>query len=261
LALVPTQLHRLDRHNAKVKGLAQGKVMTVVNHRYVARRHELFLFTQLCGNPLHLQRRRANPSMKRKRNDGPKLKRFKLGNTDMECSVLGLGGAALGGVFGDVEFEECIATVHEAVLEHGINFIDTSPYYGNSEVMLGHCLKGLPRDSYYLATKCGRYGDDEFDFSAPRMEKSVKESIAQLGVQYLDLIQLHDIEFADISQLVNETLPALAVLKEQGLVRYIGISSCEFLRVCVCGFSSHAYSSLARALSLSLSLSLFLLPL
>ena len=103
--------------------------------------------------------------------ENQQLPRFQL-LPGLECSVMGLGGAALGGVFGDVEFEECIATVHEAVLEHGINFIDTSPYYGNSEMMLGHCLRGLPRDSYAIASKCGRYGDNEFDFSAARVQKS-----------------------------------------------------------------------------------------
>ena len=100
-----------------------------------------------------------------------------------------------------------------------------SPYYGNSEIVLGHCLRGLPRDSYFIASKCGRYGDEDFDFSAERVQKSVSESIANLGCEYLDLIQLHDIEFGDISQLVNETLPALEALKEKKLVRFIGISS------------------------------------
>jgi diketogulonate reductase-like aldo/keto reductase len=108
------------------------------------------------------------------------LPRLQLGSTSMNVTQLGLGGAAFGGVFGDVELDECIATVHEAVLEHGINFIDTSPYYGDSETVLGHCLKGLPRDKYFIATKCGRYGDDDFDFSASRVCQSVSDSIEKV---------------------------------------------------------------------------------
>jgi len=125
----------------------------------------------------------------------------------MEVTVLGLGAAGLGGVFGDVQLEECIQTVHEAVLQHGINFIDTSPYYGNSESTLGKCLKGIPRDRYYIASKLGRYGDDDFDYSAKRVEVSVRESIETLGVRYLDIIQLHDIEFANLEEIAMQTTP------------------------------------------------------
>ena len=70
----------------------------------------------------------------------------------------------------------------------------------------------------------GRYGDREFDFSAKRVTASVDESLARLGVDVIDLIQCHDIEFGSIDQVVEETLPALKKLKEAGKVRFVGIT-------------------------------------
>jgi L-galactose dehydrogenase len=90
--------------------------------------------------------------------------------------------------------------------------------------VLGKALKGVPRDKYYLATKAGRYGEDEFDFSPQRITSSVDESLARLGVDYLDLIQCHDIEFVSLDQIVNESIPALRKLQEQGKVRLVGIT-------------------------------------
>jgi aryl-alcohol dehydrogenase-like predicted oxidoreductase len=120
---------------------------------------------------------------------------------------------------------EGISAVHTA-LDLGINFIDVSPYYGltKAETVLGKALKGIPRDKYYLATKLGRYGEDEFDFSTQRITSSVDESLARLGVDYLDLIQCHDIEFVSLDQIVNESIPALRKLQEQGKVRLVGIT-------------------------------------
>ena len=89
---------------------------------------------------------------------------------------------------------------------------------------LGRALKRIDRDKYYLATKVGRYGDKEFDFSAKRVTASVDESLARLGVDVIDLIQCHDIEFGSIDQIVDETLPALRKLKEAGKVRFVGIT-------------------------------------
>ena len=75
--------------------------------------------------------------------------------------------------------------------------------------MLGKALYGIDRDRYILATKVGRYGDAEFDFSAERVVRSVDESLDRLGVDHIDLIQCHDIEFGELDQIVNETVPAL----------------------------------------------------
>lgn len=148
-----------------------------------------------------------------------------LGTTGMTVSCLSFGGSSLGGVFREISEVDGIRTVHTA-LDHGINFIDTSPYYGvtQAETVLGKALKEVDRSRYFLATKVGQYADGLFDFSATRVIRSVDESLARLHVDYIDLIQCHDIEFADIRQIVEETLPALHRLKVTGKVRHVGIT-------------------------------------
>jgi len=151
----------------------------------------------------------------------------KLGNTGLEVSVLSFGASSLGAVFHEINLDECIQTVH-AALDGGMNFIDVSPAYGETlaETNLGKALEGVARGRYYLATKIGSYSEarKDYDYSAARTEKSVYESLKRLGVDYVDIIQCHDIEFADHDQIVNETLPALHRLKGQGLARFIGIT-------------------------------------
>jgi L-galactose dehydrogenase len=148
-----------------------------------------------------------------------------LGKTGLKVSVLSYGGSSLGSVFRTIDETAGIRTVHTA-LDLGINFIDVSPYYGltKAETVLGKALKTAPRDAYYLATKVGRYGDDEFDFSAERVVASVDESLARLNIEHIDLIQCHDIEFANLDNIISETIPALRRLQQQGKVRYVGIT-------------------------------------
>lgn len=148
-----------------------------------------------------------------------------LGKTGLKVSALGFGASSLGSVFRPVDEAEGIRAVQVAV-DLGINLIDVSPYYGltKAETVLGRALKGISRDRYYLATKVGRYSDDLFDFSAGRVTASVDESLARLHVDYVDIIQCHDIEFGDLDQVVNETLPALRKLQKGGRVRYVGVT-------------------------------------
>src|SRR5256712_7760675 len=148
-----------------------------------------------------------------------------LGQTGLQVSALGYGASPLGSVFRPIDEAEGIQTVHAAI-DAGINFIDVSPYYGltKAETVLGKALATLPRDSYILATKVGRYGADEFDFAAARVTASVEESLRRLQVDLIDLIQCHDIEFGSLEQVVHETLPALRKVREQGKVRFIGIT-------------------------------------
>ncbi len=148
-----------------------------------------------------------------------------LGRTGLNVSKLSFGASSLGGVFRDIDHAEALRTVHVA-LELGINFIDVAPYYGltRAETVLGEALQTVDRERYTLATKVGRYGDAEFDFSAARVVAGLDESLARLGVDHVDLIQCHDIEFGDLDQIVEETLPALQRAKEQGKVRFIGIT-------------------------------------
>src|SRR5713226_9763269 len=148
----------------------------------------------------------------------------KLGRTDLHVSLLGFGTAPLGDVYGTTEPSEGKRAVHFAI-ENGINFFDSSPYYGLtlSEERLGKALVGW-RDKVVLATKCGRYGLDGFDFSAARVTASVDESLRRLRTDHIDLFQAHDVEFGDVDQIIHETLPAMRKIQEQGKARYIGIT-------------------------------------
>ena len=148
----------------------------------------------------------------------------KLGQTDLHLSVVGFGSATLGNVFGDIDAGEGTRAVHFAI-DSGINFFDSSPYYGTtlSETRLGEALAGR-RERVILATKCGRYGLDDFDFSAKRVFASMDESLRRLQTDYIDLFQVHDVEFGDVQQVIHETLPALRQLQQQGKARYIGVT-------------------------------------
>lgn len=148
----------------------------------------------------------------------------KLGQTDLDLSVIGFGTSTLGDVFGNIDFNDAIRAVHLAV-DSGINFFDSSPYYGItlSETRLGEALAGR-RQRVILATKCGRYGFDDFDFLAKRVIASMDESLRRLQTDYIDLFQVHDVEFGDVRQIIDETLPALRQLQQQGKARYIGIT-------------------------------------
>ncbi|MQL94573.1 hypothetical protein Taro_027207 [Colocasia esculenta] len=140
----------------------------------------------------------------------PQLERRALGNTGLMVSCVGFGASPLGNVFGPVSDEDALAAVRRA-FELGINFFDTSPYYGGtvSEAVLGRCLRavGVPRSEYVISTKCGRYVEG-FDFSAERVTRSVDESLARLGLDYI----------------VKETIPAIQKLKDAGKVRFVGIT-------------------------------------
>jgi aryl-alcohol dehydrogenase-like predicted oxidoreductase len=149
----------------------------------------------------------------------------RLGKTDLHLPILSFGASSLGAEFRNVTLEEVLASVRVA-LECGLNFIDTSPFYGRgmSEVLLGVALKGVPRESYTLCTKLGRYDLAHFDFSARRVAESVDVSLHRLGTDHLDIVLCHDIEFVPMQQIVDETIPALRRAQQAGKVRYIGFS-------------------------------------
>ncbi len=149
----------------------------------------------------------------------------KLGKTDLYLPPLSFGASSLGAEFRSVTLDEALSSVRVA-LDCGLNFIDTSPFYGRgmSEVLLGIALKGVPRASYTLCTKLGRYDLAHFDFSAKRVAESVDVSLHRLGTDHLDIVLCHDIEFVPMQQIVDETLPALRKIQQAGKVRYIGFS-------------------------------------
>ena len=148
----------------------------------------------------------------------------RLGGTDLQVSVVGFGASPLGDVFGATDPEEGTRAVHVAI-DQGINFFDVSPYYGLSlaEERLGRALEHR-RGEVVLSTKCGRYGANEFDFSAQTIRESIEQSLRRLRTDYVDLLHAHDVEFGNVEQIIEEAIPAMRRLQEEGKARYIGIS-------------------------------------
>jgi aryl-alcohol dehydrogenase-like predicted oxidoreductase len=153
------------------------------------------------------------------------MERRPLGNTGLSLPVLSYGASSIGQEFRSVDLNEALRSVRVA-LELGMDFIDTAAYYGRgmSECLLGVILRDIPRDQYLLGSKLGRYAPAHFDFSQRRVVESVDISLQRMGVEYLDFMICHDIEFVDIDQVIQETLPALRKIQQSGKVRFIGIS-------------------------------------
>ncbi len=160
-----------------------------------------------------------------------------LGRTELPVSVIGFGASPLGDVFGVVTPEQGRAAVHHAI-DHGINLFDVSPYYGLTlaEERLGAALQGR-RNEIVLATKCGRYGADHFDFSAATVVREFEQSLKRLRTEYVDVLQVHDVEFGPVEQVIEETLPAMRQLQQQGKVRFVGVT----------GYWPHLLARIARA--------------
>ncbi|MHC4301641.1 MAG: aldo/keto reductase [Planctomycetota bacterium] len=147
-----------------------------------------------------------------------------LGRTGMEISIVGYGASPLGNVFGQTDEAEGVRAVHYAI-DHGINYFDVAPMYGVTlaETRLGKALRGK-RDKIFLATKCCRYDMDEFDFSTKRVLESIDESLNRLQTDHVDVYQVHDIEFGDKEQVINEAIPAARKVQQSGKARFVGIT-------------------------------------
>ena len=152
------------------------------------------------------------------------MERRTLGRTGIEVSVLGFGAAPLGLEYGELDEAEGARAVRRAV-ELGVDFFDTAPYYGRtlSEERLGRALEGI-RQEVVLATKCCRYDKRDFDFTAERVARSIDESLGRLRTDYVDLFQIHDVEFGSEDAVVEETIPALRAIQESGKARAVGIT-------------------------------------
>jgi D-threo-aldose 1-dehydrogenase len=187
-----------------------------------------------------------------------KTERRSFADGGVNPSLLGFGGAPIGNLFAEVGDEPAVAAVQEA-LRCGISFFDTAPYYGYglSERRLGRGLTGVPRDSFVLSTKVGRSIEADrggaklsdgfavvgakavFDYSYDGVMRSFDSSLERLGVDYVDVLLLHDIgRFTHgqqhpqrLRQALDEALPAMAELKASGACRAIGIGVNE---VAVC---------------------------
>lgn len=140
----------------------------------------------------------------------------KLGKTGLEISVVGLGGIPIQRVN-----EETAIEIIKECKNSEINFIDTATGYGKSEEYIGKGLKAAGRENFYIATKAPSFTYEE-------MKKSIQISLKSLGVKYIDLYQIHNIDTEEkfinsFSQ--NGALKALIEAKEEGIIRHIGVTS------------------------------------
>jgi len=148
-----------------------------------------------------------------------------LGNTGLDLSILSFGASSIGAEFRAIDLDDAVRCVRVA-LDRGMNYIDTAAYYGRgmSEIVLGRILSDLPRDSFVLSTKLGRYAPAHFDFSARRVAESIDISLERMRLNHVDIVFCHDIEFVPLQQIVDETIPALRQQVNAGKVKYIGVS-------------------------------------
>ena len=151
-----------------------------------------------------------------------------LGKTGLRVSRLSFGASSLGGVFRQVDESEAIQAVH-AAFDCGINYFDVAPAYGGAvaEKVLGEALRGVPRSRYFLSTKVGKYtapngyGEDTLDYSRERIRRSIEESSHRLGVDYFDIVHIHDIEYKArcyTEWALEEGYAAVCELKQEGRI-------------------------------------------
>ncbi len=183
------------------------------------------------------------------------LEKKTLGSSGLEVTQLGLGCASLGGLFGDIPNEQATAVVHRA-LDLGLNLLDTAPLYGSgkSEKRVGDALKGIPRESYFLATKVGRIlvasegepvgqaifenappFDPVFDFSYDGVMRSVEESLKRLGLDRVDILHIHDPD-DHFEAVIKGAYPALDKLRSEGIISAVsaGMNQWEMLARFAC---------------------------
>ena len=163
-----------------------------------------------------------------------------------DLSPLGFGAASIGNLYREVSDERAHDAL-DAAWNGGIRYFDTAPHYGLglSERRLGAFLRGKPRDEFVLSTKVGRLlepnpefaggrdlahqfdvPDDHvrrFDPSEAGIRRSLEDSLERLGLDRVDILYLHDPDVYDLDRGLREGLPALAKLRDEGLVRQIGI--------------------------------------
>ena len=124
---------------------------------------------------------------------------------------------------------DTVGLVAEA-LKLGIHAFDTSPYYGPSETLLGAALDDpttrskFPREEYFILTKCGRIGPEEFDYSPEWVRQSIARSLERLRTKYLDVVYCHDVEFVSADEVLGAVKELRRIRDEDGTVKYVGIS-------------------------------------
>ena len=168
----------------------------------------------------------------------------RLGRTSVHVSELGFGAAPIAGLYEPVDEADAEATV-AAAWDSGVRYFDTAPHYGVglSETRLGRALAGRPRDELVVSTKVGRLlvpnprptGSDlangfavpddlvrRLDYSADGVRRSLESSLQRLGLERVDIVLVHDPD-DHVEQAVAEALPALASLRDEGVIGAIGV--------------------------------------
>jgi len=154
-----------------------------------------------------------------------------LGNLQIKVPVMSYGTAPLADLKRLVSEADAVSAVHEA-LRAGIRLFDTAPFYGNtlSEKRLGSTLATMPHEQIIISTKVGRLFDADaetftWDFSREGVLRSLDGSLNRLKVDHVDIVYIHDPDQRpqDYHTAVREAFPALAALREQGVVRGIGV--------------------------------------
>ncbi len=146
-----------------------------------------------------------------------------LGRTGLAVAPVAFGTAPLGELFGPLDESAALRLVDEA-LDLGINFIDSSRYYGSAEERLGKALTPAKRDRVVLSTKAGRYGFADFDYSRAGVRRGIEESLRLLRTDHVDILMLHDVEFVDLAGPFGEGFEELRRIRDEGLCRFIGLS-------------------------------------
>ena len=165
----------------------------------------------------------------------------RLGKTNIEVPVIGLGGWALGGGYdwGNAD-ERTVQQTVEAALQAGSNLIDTAPIYGSSEELLGRALLGR-RSHVLLSTKCGLEKNGSWtdhDLRASTIRTQLETSLRRLQTDFIDIYFIH---YLDPQVPWQEVLNTLLALQKQGKIRYIG----------VCNIPADTLEEMARTGSIS----------
>ena len=150
----------------------------------------------------------------------PELERRSLGKTGMQPKALGIGCAWFGSEKSSAADTE--AGLHRAI-ELGLDFIDTSAGYGDSERRVGLALAGGYREKVFLQTKAGTHPNHRGDFSAKTIRWSVENSLRLLKTDYLDSLLIHDPQEIERPLAPNQALDELLKMKQEGIIGHIGL--------------------------------------
>src|SRR5882757_8019606 len=195
-----------------------------------------------------------------------------LGNSDLHITPIGIGAWAMGGgkwewSWGPQNDSDSMHAIYEG-LESGLNWIDTAAVYGlgHSETVVGRTIKNMP-DRPYIFTKCSLVWDESGQIShnlqAASIRRELEHSLKRLGLEQIDLYQIHWPAWNDAPESaspgsIEEAVTALAEMRCQGKVRYIGVSNFDAtqmkraLRVTPITSLQPPYSLLARNVETSI---------